>query len=131
MADTSLSVLFVGSEKEISAELWQACFQPEQEGQWWSRIVENAGIDAQFRIFYAVVHRGGVPVGIAPMYTMELPLDFIVPDGLIPALTWLGKMLPNLSQPQILFVGSPCADEGAIGLLPSGDRRGALLCIQN
>ena len=131
MPDTALSVSFVESEKEISAELWSACFQPGQEGQWWSRIVESAGLDQQFQIFYAVVHRGGVPVGIAPMYTMELPLDFIVPDAMIPMLAWVGKMLPNLSQPQILFVGSPCADEGAIGLLPSVDRRDALLCIQN
>lgn len=127
----ALSVSFVESEKDIPAELWSACFKPEQEGQWWCRIVETAGLDQQFRIFYALVRRGSEAVGIAPMYTMELPLDFIVPDTMIPMLAWLGKMLPKLSQPQILFVGSPCADEGAIGLLPSIDRREALLCIQN
>ena len=126
----TLSVAFVESEKDIPAALWSACFPPEVEGHWWSRIVEGAGIDKQFKIFYALVCRNGEAVGIAPAYVMEVPLEFVVPDSLVPMLAWIGKMLPDLSQPQILFVGSPCADEGNIGLLPGVDRREALLCLQ-
>jgi hypothetical protein len=126
----ALSVEFVETEKQIPDDLWAACFTPQQEGRWWCRLVENAGLEKQFRIFYALVRQNGEPAGIVPMFTMELPLDFIVPEPLIPLLAGIGKLFPNLSQPQILFVGSPCADEGAIGFLPSVDRRAALLCVQ-
>ena len=37
---------------------------------------------------------------------------------------------PSLSRPRILFIGSPCSDEGAIGLMPGIDRARALDCIQ-
>ena len=126
----ALSVEFVETEKQIPGDLWAACFTPQQEGQWWCRIVEDAGLEKQFRIFYAVLRQDGEPAGIVPMFTMELPLDFIVPEGMIPLLAGIGKMFPNLSQPQILFIGSPCADEGVMGFLPSVDRRAALLRIQ-
>lgn len=126
----AFTVAFAESENQIPADLWPACFGPSQEGQWWCRLIENAGVEGQFRIFYAVLSEGGKPVGIAPLFTMQLPLEFIVPDWLVPKLAFIGRMLPSLSQPQILFVGSPCADEGAIGLLPSVDRRAAMLALQ-
>jgi len=126
----AFSVEFVDSERLIPDELWSACFTPQQEGRWWSRLIENAGVEKQFKIFYALIRCGDRPVGIAPAYTMKLPLEFIVPEPLVPILALPGKLFPSLSQPQILFVGSPCADEGYIGLLPDVDRRAALLCLQ-
>ncbi len=126
----TLSVEFAETERNIPDDLWAACFTPQQEGRWWCRLAENAGLEKQFRIFYAVVRRNGEPAGIVPMFTMELSLDFIVPDGMVPLLAGIGKMFPNLSQPKILFIGSPCADEGIMGFLPSVDRRAALLCVQ-
>src|SRR5437868_6549925 len=110
----SFSVEFVASERQIPDELWPVCFAPEQEGRWWFRLIESAGVAEQFDIFYALLRQDGQPAGIVPMFVMELPIAFIVPDGLVPALAWIGKMLPNLSQPKILFVGSPCADEGTM-----------------
>jgi hypothetical protein len=77
-----------------------------------------------------MLRQDGEPAGIVPMFIMELPVDFIVPEGMVPVLAGIGKMFPNLSQPKILFIGSPCADEGLMGFLPSVDRRTALLCIQ-
>ena len=124
------SVAFVASESEIPESLWTACFTPQQEGRWWCRLIEHAGVERQFHIFYAVLREGDRPVGIAPLFTMDLPLEFLVPDWLVPRLAFLGRMLPALSQPRILFVGSPCADEGAIGLLPEVDRRAAMLALQ-
>lgn len=124
------SVEFVDSEKLIPDELWPACFSPQQEGRWWFRLIENAGVEKQFRIFYALLRQNGEPAGIVPLFLMELPLEFIVPEGMVPMLAWIGKMLPNLSQPQIVFVGSPCADEGAMGFIPSVDRREALLFLE-
>jgi hypothetical protein len=124
------SVAFVRSESELPEALWSACFTPQQEGQWWCRLIESAGVERQFGIFYAVLREGERQVGIAPLFTMELPLEFLVPDWLVPKLALIGKLLPSLSQPQILFVGSPGADEGAIGLLPGVDRRAAMLVLQ-
>lgn len=126
----SFSVEFVDSEKQIPDDLWPLCFTPHQEGRWWLRLIENAGVEQQFKIFYALLRQNGEPAGIVPLFVMELPLEFIIPDSMVPALAWIGKMLPNLSQPQILFVGSPCADEGMMGFTPSVDRRQALLLLQ-
>jgi hypothetical protein len=126
----AFSVEFVDSERLIPDALWPACFSPQEEGRWWFRLIESAGVEAQFRIFYALLRQNGEPAGIVPLFQMELPLAFIVPERMVPMLAWIGKMLPNLSQPQILFVGSPCADEGAMGFIPSVDRRAALLFLQ-
>lgn len=127
----AFSVEFVASEQRIPDDLWPACFAPGQEGRWWFRLIESAGVGGQFEIFYALLRHNGQPAGIVPLFLMELPLAFIVPDSLVPMLAWIGKMLPNLSQPKILFVGSPCADEGTLGFVPSIDRRAALLFLQH
>jgi hypothetical protein len=127
----AFAVEFVDSEKLIPDDLWSACFTPQQEGRWWFRLIEQAGVEKQFRIFYALLRQNGQLAGIVPLFTMELPLDFIVPESMVPMLAWIGKMLPNLSQPQILFVGSPCADEGVMGFIPAVDRRVAMLFLQH
>src|SRR4051812_14130531 len=119
----ALSVEFAETGSNIPDDLWAACFAPQQEGRWWCRLAEEAGLEKQFRIFYALLRQNGEPAGIVPMFTMELPLGFIVPDSMVPMLAGIGKMFPKLSQPQILFVGSPCADEGVMGFLPPIDRR--------
>ena len=127
----SLSVEFVETEKQIPEALWALCFPSSPESQWWYRLLEGAGINNQFQIFYGLLREGNVSVGIVPLFTMELALEFIVPKWMIALLAWLGRMLPSLSQPRILFVGSPCSDEGAIGLLPNIDRRAAMEAIHH
>src|SRR5256886_5094371 len=42
----------------------------------------------------------------------------------------LGRMFPSLFFPRSLFVGSPCADEGTVGMLRGVDSRSALLALQ-
>ena len=127
---TDFSAEFVASEQQIPVDLWAACFPPPLEGHWWYRLLEHSGLDGQFQIFYAIIRADGRPVGIAPMFTMELPIEFVVPAGVRPFLSTLGKVVPSLSRPRILFIGSPCSDEGAIGLLPDVDRLDAMECVQ-
>jgi uncharacterized protein len=126
-----LSVRFVASQAEIPASLWEACFPPPIEGQWWYRTLEASGLEEQFTFAYAVIEAGESPVGIAPLFMMRVPLGLAVPEWLRPILAGPARTLPFLADPLPLFVGSPCADEGTFGLLPGVDRREALICLQD
>jgi len=130
MPEQPYSVRFVGTEKAIPAGLWAACFPPPVEGHWWYRALEASGLEHQFQFLYGLIEHDGRPVGIAPMFTMRIEVEFLVPDALIPFLALIGKLLPSLSAPTGLFIGSPCSDEGTVGLLPDVDRRGAFLALQ-
>lgn len=84
------------------------------EGWWWYAALERAGLQDQFEFFYGVIESGGRPVGIAPAFVMDLPLALVAPaplDRLLP-------LVPPLRTQRTLFAGSPCAEEGTIGLLP-------------
>lgn len=124
---TDLSVRFVGSEAEIPAALWERCFPPPLEGHWWYQTLEASGLEDQFAFHYAVVHDGPEPVGIAPAFTMRIPVGLVLP----PALAFLGRWFPGLFHPLALVVGSPCSDEGTVGLLAGVSRQRALLCLQD
>jgi hypothetical protein len=126
----ALSVAFVASEADLPDDLWSQCFPAPLEGRWWYRILEASALERQFTFLYARLDQGTRPVGIAPLFLCDVPLGFLVPEWLVPVLSIPGKLLPALASPRILFVGSPCADEGTVGLLPGVDRRKALLHLQ-
>src|SRR4051812_44023803 len=130
MPEQPYSVRFVAKASEIPADLWANTITQPREGLWWFETLEDSGLEDQFEFFYALLLNEGRPVGIAPLFAMTIEVEFLVPRVLIPLLAWLGKMLPSLSAPRGLFIGSPCSDEGAIGLLPHVDRRQALLALQ-
>jgi hypothetical protein len=121
----------VTSEAEIPPALWDACFPPPIEGRWWYQTLEASGLEDQFTFAYAVIDAGDRPVGIAPLFVMRVPLGLTVPKWLRPLLAGPARALPFLADPLALFVGSPCAEEGTLGLLPGTDRRAALLCLQD
>jgi len=127
----ALSIRFVGSQAEIPSGLWDACFPPPLEGRWWYETLEASGLEDQFTFAYAVIEADGTPAGIAPVFLMRVPLGLAVPDWLRPFLEGPARVLPFLADPMTLFVGSPCADEGTVGLLPGIDRRDALLALQD
>jgi len=127
----ALSIRFVGSQAEVPAALWDACFPPPLEGRWWYETLEASGLEDQFTFAYAVIEQDGTPAGIAPVFLMRVPLGLAVPDWLRPFLEGPARVLPFLADPMTLFVGSPCADEGTVGLLPGIDRRAALLALQD
>lgn len=122
-----LSVAFVGSAARIDAALWDACFPPPLEGRWWYETLERSRLEDQFVFLYAVIRDGSRSVGIAPAFTMRFPLSLVAPGALKPLLPLLGP----LAHPKTLFVGSPCADEGTVGLLPEVDRKAALAAVQH
>jgi hypothetical protein len=120
-----ISISFAGRAGEIDHALWNACFPPPLEGRWWYEALERSQLEDQFAFLYAVLRDGDRAVGIAPAFVMQFPLSLVAPDVLKPLLPLLG----SLAHPKTLFVGSPCADEGTVGLLPSIDRRAALLAL--
>ena len=68
---------------------------------------------------------------LPPLFQMNVPLAIAVLPSLRPLIGYLERLLPSLFCPRTLFVGSPCADEGTVGLLPGVDRRRALACLQD
>lgn len=124
------SVTFAASQADISAALWQACFPPPLEGRWWYEALERSGLEDQFAFSYALVRQGDREVGIAPVFLMDVPMDIVAPEAVLRLLKPLGRFFPRLLYQRTLFVGSPCADEGSVGLLPGVDRRAAFLSLQ-
>jgi len=120
------SVSFARSASDIDSALWEACFPPPLEGRWWYETLERSHLDDQFTFLYAVISRDGTPTGIAPAFVMNFPVSLVAPDALKPLLPLLGR----LAHPKTLFVGSPCADEGTVGLVPGTDVRAALSALQ-
>jgi uncharacterized protein len=111
-------VTWVASVTDVPPELWARCFPPPLEGLWWYAALERAGLHEQFTFAYAAISRDGEPVGIAPAFRMDLPLEIVLPDAIAPAVKWIGKVIPALRYERTLFIGSPCAEEGTIGLIP-------------
>ena len=130
MSAPGFSVRFVQSEAQIDPALWEACFAPPLEGRWWYSTLERCGLEDQFSFLYGVIHRDGVPVGIAPAFVMDFPVALVAPPGLLRGIEVLGRVFPALARPRTLFVGSPCADEGTVGMLPGVDSRSVLLALQ-
>lgn len=122
-------VTWFNSEAEIPAELWAICFPPPLEGQWWYQALEHCGIEDQFTFRYGVVYARSEPVAIAPVFLMDLPIRLIVPPGLLPIVNLLGKLAPRILYQKTLFIGSPCADEGTLGVIPGVDQLKVLRCV--
>jgi hypothetical protein len=122
----TFSVRFVRSAGEIDAGLWEACFPAPLEGRWWYEVLERSELEDQFSFLYGVIERHGVAVGIAPAFLMDFPLSLVAPAALQPLVRRLGRF----AYPRTLFVGSPCADEGTVGLAAGVDRKDALLALQ-
>jgi hypothetical protein len=124
------SIRFVSSATQIPDQLWATCFAPPVEGRWWYEALEGCGIDDQFTFLYAVIGEDDRAVGIAPAFVMNVPVELVLPAGLVPLFRFLGKAFPSVLRQRTLFVGSPCSDEGAVGLLPGIDRKGAFSALQ-
>jgi hypothetical protein len=124
------AVQFVGAARHVPDILWELCFAPPLEGRWWYESLENAGLEDQFTFYYAVIWRDEEPVGLAPVFTMDVPIELVAPPEAMPVLKFIGKLRPASLYQRTLFVGSPCSDEGAVEFVHGVDRRAALSCLQ-
>ena len=116
--EKQLSIRWVSTVDEIPSELWARCFPPPVEGRWWYQVLEHSRLDSQFTFAYAVIEREATAVGIAPTFLMDVPIDLVAPPMIAHLLRVAGGVLPRLRYQRTLFIGSPCSDEGMVGLLP-------------
>jgi len=107
------NVRWVSRAASIPATLWESCFTAV-EGRWWYEALEDGGLEDQFEFAYAILEKEGQPIGLAPTFVMNVPMELVVP----PMIAKVLRVIPALRYQRTLFVGSPCSDEGSIGLLP-------------
>ena len=125
----SLTVRVVSRAAEVPETLWDTGFAPPLEGRWWYQTLEEGGLADQFTFLYAVVERGGEPVGMAPMFVADVPVELVVPDDLMPVFQVLGRVFPAVMAQRTLFVGCPISDEGTVAVLPGEDRAAVFAAI--
>jgi hypothetical protein len=130
----AVQVTFVERVEEIGDTVWQECFPLSLEGRFWYHTLETCGLEDQFGFHYALLSAGGRPVGIAPCFLHDVPISLVAPLAAALVLQGLAKIFPRVGYQRTFFVGSPCADEGTIGLVPGvglaeviGELRGAVL----
>jgi predicted N-acyltransferase len=105
------------SVDDIPEALWQECFAAPYEGKWWYAALERAGLHDQFKFMYGLVSYNDKPVAIAPAFLMDVPIALVIPPALLPIFNILGKVFPALLYQRTFFIGSPCSDEGLVGLV--------------
>jgi len=123
-------VEFLKKASQIPDDLWEACFQISGEGRWWYEALEQSGIDDQFTFFYGLIKHLGCPVGIAPVFAMDMPVEQVAPQAFLRLLRLVGKIVPSVLRQRTLFVGSPILDESRVGLISHVNRRAALLALE-
>jgi len=129
MTAPPFEVAWVDRAADIPPSTWAQFFAPPREGAWWYRALEQSGLDDQFSFRYLLLTQGSTTVGLVPAFLMDVPMRLVVPPTLLPWVSALGHVFPWLRAQRTLFVGSPCAEEGWIGLAPGIDVAAALRCI--
>jgi hypothetical protein len=130
MSPDAFQVEYFETASQIPDGLWDACFQPPAEGRWWYEALDESGIEDQFTFLYALIKHFGCPVGIAPVFFMDVPVDQVAPQEFLWLLRLVGKIMPSVLSQRTLFVGSPILDESRVGLISDVNRRDALLSLQ-
>ena len=121
-----ITLRWIESAADIPEELWERAFPPPLEGLWWYRALEQGRLEDQFRFAYGVLARRDEPIGIVPSFEMKVPIDLVAPPLVARAVRAAGQLIPKLRYLPTVFVGSPCSDEGTIGLVP-GEAFGPIL----
>ena len=127
----TVQLRWVRSVDDIEPSLWDVCFAPPLEGRWWYAALQHCGIDDQFTFAYGVLSRAGTDIGIVPAFQMNVPLDIIAPDQIAALVRLAGKAFRPLRYQRTLFVGSPCSDEGSVGLIAGEALAGVIDVIQD
>jgi Peptidogalycan biosysnthesis/recognition len=131
----SFNVQWFNRASEIAPALWDSYFPVPYEGRWWYETLENSGLEDQFTFLYALVSDDSGPVAIAPAFVMNVPIRLVLPPALLPIANVIGRLFPSALYQRTLFIGSPCSDEGRVGMLPhinqASNQLAVLRCIDN
>jgi len=112
----AVTIEFLDKALECDEPLWHVCFPPPLEGLFWYQTLEASHLEDQFKFLYALIRVNGDPIGIAPCFLHDVPMSLIAPPAFALFLRGISKIIPSASYQRTLFVGSPCSDEGTIGL---------------
>ncbi len=116
--DDDAQIEFVSRCNAIDAALWQMCFPVPLEGHFWYHTLETCGLEDQFTFHYALISLRGRAIGIAPCFLHDVPITLVAPAPVALVLRGLSKIFPRVGYQRTFFIGSPCSDEGTIGLVP-------------
>jgi len=116
-----LSVSFRSAAAEIPQAVWAQCFPAEIEGYFWYDLLEQSDLGDQFQFEYALVQQKGEAIAIAPLFLMDLPIEIVAPPELTQILRVLRRVAPKFCSQRTLFVGSPGADDGTLGMVAGVD----------
>src|SRR5262249_25665876 len=84
----------------------------------------------QFTFFYGLIKHLDCPVGIAPVFAMDMPVEQVAPHAFLGLLRLIGKILTSVLRQRALFVGSPVLDEHRVGLIFTVNLHAALLALE-
>ncbi|HUO07573.1 MAG TPA: GNAT family N-acetyltransferase [Phycisphaerae bacterium] len=124
-------VQWFSSANDISPSLWLECFPKTLEGGWWYHVLDRSGLGDQFTFYYGLVTCGGKGIGIAPAFVMNVPIDIVTPPTVTKLLLAAGRFWPSLRYQRTLFIGSPCSDQGTVGLCPGVRLSDVSIPLQN
>ena len=113
----ALKITWLSKASEIPEQIWQECFAPNLEGRFWYQIMDDSGLEDQFQFFYGLLLQDEKPIGIVPAFLNDVPIELVAPNAIAAGLRVLSKIIPTCGYQRTLFIGSPCADEGTMGLL--------------
>ncbi len=116
--DAAVEVAFFPRVADLPDSLWRACFPAPLEGRFWYETLESGGLEDQFVFRYGLLTRGGTPIGIAPCFRHDVPMALVAPAAVAWGLRQLARVFRGADHQRTFFVGSPCSDEGTIGLGP-------------
>jgi len=131
-----LTLEWLNSESQIPQALWDNCFPAPYEGQWWYRSLECSHLEKQFTFTYGLISYNGEPIGIAPAFVMDVPIELVMPPIVLPIIKVIGKFIPTFLYQRTFFIGSACSDERHIGIDPQFFKNNELtqddffICIQ-
>ena len=98
----------------IPREDWDAVFPPIAESYDFFRTLEET-MTGQFKSWYIALYEQGRPVGMAPCFVMDYPLETTLEGKPKKILGWLQKILRRTFTLRILLCGCQAA-EGRLGL---------------
>lgn len=99
---------------EIPPEDWNPVFPRVLEGYPFFKSLDESGFD-QFSFYYILVYEGEAPVGAAPCFLMNYPLETTLPGFLNQFVVSVKKRFPSLFNLKALICGLPMG-QGRMGL---------------
>jgi hypothetical protein len=124
-------VEWFSSARDISEQLWRESWPAKTEAAWWYQLLEDSGLEDQFAFHYGVIYLAGKAVGIVPAFIMDVPLELVMPPLVVTLMSALKPLFPKVGFQRTLFIGSPCADEGSLGLVHGVQLHQVAHCVQS